>query len=583
MTNQHGQRHGYNHHRRHGATSALATEWGDARPGDEMEWAVDPTLAPLPPGFTYAVESTAPRRKYELVVPSTQRRWQDATLQAPQPADQQIIDLYPQRRRVRVRRRAPNRRKGWLLLLILLIGGLIGGGAYWLRLQQQAAVAIPGEMAADGSHAALPPIDNAAVDNAALGNAAVDNAATGNAATDDAVAALRTSDSAVIAKAVVKPLRAATLGLTIAGRVQAVLVREGDVVTAGQPLLRLDDTRQLVAIAQARAGLQQAEAELLQVEAGARSEEIAAAQAVVDGAQARIDLLEQNNLQVADEAAAVAEVAAAEAQLQQLYAGPSEETLISARAAMRKAEALVATAQAAYDAVSWRNDLAMLPESAQLQQATIDFEAAQATYAELTRGADAAQISSALATIETARATLARVRRPVEAGEIDAAHAELRQAQAQLDLLRAGASTGAVSAAQAAVTSAQATLMEAEFALTETSLTAPFVGTVAALDVEVGEQVAPGETIVQLGDFSTWQLETDDLVELDIVRVKPGALVAITVDALPNAELRGRVVRVKPMGENKVGDMTYTVYITLEEQVAELAWNMTATVYIGGN
>ncbi len=559
MTNPHGHRQSQTHRR--GSAPGPVAETQSPHRADEVDWAVDAPRAPLPPGFTYALESSTPPSKYALAVASAQRRWQDPHVEERQSDGAQIIDLYPQRRRVRVRRRARRHGKGWLLLLLLLIGGVGGGGVYWVRLHQQAAVLSLAALVTEEPDAAI--------------------ASASEPTVADAVAALRTSDNAVIARAVVKPRRAAALGFTVGGRVSELLVQEGDVVTAGQPLLRLDQTRQLVAIAQARAGLQQVEAELRQVEAGARSEELAAAQAVVDGAQARVDLLGQNKLQAADETAAVAEVSAAEAQLQQLYAGPSEETLISTRAAMRKAEALVTMAQAAYDAVSWRNDLAMLPESAQLQQATIDFEAAQASYAELIRGADAAQISSALATIETARANLARVRRPVEAGEIDAAHAELRQAQAELDLLRAGASSGAISAAQAAVTAAQATLMESEFALTETSLTAPFVGTIAALDVEIGEQVAPGTAIVQLGDFSTWQLATEDLVELDVVRVKPGALVAITVDALPDIELRGRVVRVKPIGENKVGDMTYTAYITIEDQVAELAWNMTATVYIG--
>ena len=107
-------------------------------------------------------------------------------------------------------------------------------------------------------------------------------------------------------------------------------------------------------------------------------------------------------------------------------------------------------------------------------------------------------------------------------------------------------------------------------------------GTIAALEVEVGEQLAPRAPVIQLGDLAAWQLETDDLIELDMVRVQPGAPVAVTVDALPGVELSGTVVRVKPIGEDKIGDMTYTAYIALGEQAAGLAWNMTATVYIGG-
>lgn len=520
---------------------------------------------PLPPGFTYAVgpevsRSSGPTAKRSFALVPHEGA---PLVKQPHMSEKQgIIDLYPHRRRVRVRRR----RTVWLRwrtwLIALLLAGGIGGGGYWY-FTQLSAEGVP-------AVAAETEDESSTTDTVAAGGSI---ASTGD---------LRTSENAVIAQAVVKPLQAATLGFTVGGRVKELLVTEGDIVRTGQPLIQLDDTRQLVTVAQARAGLRQAEAALLEVQAGARAEEIAAAQAVVDGAQARLDTLLQDTVQVADELAATADVAAAEARLQQLYAGPSEESLIAARADIRQAEATLATAQAAYDAVAWRNDIGMLSESTQLQQATITLEAAQATYNELLRGADAAEISAALAALEGAKAALARVRKPVQAGEIEAARAALRQAQADLDLLRAGSRNEAVAAAQAAVASAQATLLEAEVSLAETTLNAPFVGTVASLDIEMGEQVAAGTPVLQLGDFSTWQIETDDLVELDVVRVQPGAEVLITIDALPTVELRGEVLRVKPIGENKIGDMTYTAYIALGNTPATLAWNMSATVYIDG-
>lgn len=519
---------------------------------------------PLPPGFTYAVahddnrKSAMGRSTAHALVPYQRADLDPVQAQHESLQDGPVIDLYPQRRRVRVRRRKRPwpRAYPWLLALVL-IGGM-GGGAFWY-FSQPFTDATPPAVALLGDET------GAADHRPAL-------------AADD----LRTSESAVIAQAIVKPVRAAELGFTSSGRVKTLLVHEGEIVTAEQPLVQLDDTRQLVAVAQARAGLQQAQAQLLEIQAGARSEEIAAAQAAVDREQAQLDTLLQESVEAADEIAAAADVAAAEARLQQLYAGPNEETLIAARAEARQAEAALATAQAAYDAVAWRNDVGMLPESTQLQQATIAYEAAQASYNELSRGAEPAEISAAQAQVENARATLARVRKPVQHGEVDAARAALRQAQAEVDLLRAGARTEAVAAAQAAVAAAQATLMEAEVALAETTLTAPFAGTVAALDVEIGEQVVAGALVVQLGDVSAWQIETADLVELDVVRVQPGAEVLVTIDALPDVALRGEVVRVKPIGENKIGDMTYTAYITLKESDAALAWNMTATVYIDG-
>ena len=394
------------------------------------------------------------------------------------------------------------------------------------------------------------------------------------------VAGAATGEEPVIARAIVKPVRYAQLGFSQGGRLKERLVAEGDWVDADAALVRLDDTQALVAIAQARAGLQQAEAQLAGLRAGARVQEIAAAQAVIDEAQAQVTMLQAESVQTADEAAAQAALTAAQAKLQQLEAGPTAAALIDVRAAMQQAAATLQTAQSAYNQVSWRNDVAMLPEALQLQQATIAYEAAKARYDQLAAGADQTQLSAAQAEVATARANLARLRTPTKAGEVEAATAQLRQAQAKLDLLTAGAPAATLAAAEAAVTAAQATLMAAEAELAETVLHAPFAGTVAELHGEVGEQLQPGGPLLQLGDLSAWQLETDDLVELDVVKVQAGAPVTVTVDAFPGIALTGQVVRVKPLGENKVGDMTYTAYIQLDQPQEGLAWNMTATVYI---
>jgi HlyD family secretion protein len=137
-----------------------------------------------------------------------------------------------------------------------------------------------------------------------------------------------------------------------------------------------------------------------------------------------------------------------------------------------------------------------------------------------------------------------------------------------------------IAAAEAEVAAARATLTQAKAALAETELKAPFAGTVAALDARVGEQVGLGTPLVQLADLSAWQIETDDLTEINVVRVAEGAPVAISFDALPDIRMAGKVTRIKPLGENKQGDMTYRVVIAPDQTDPRLRWNMTASVAI---
>ena len=156
----------------------------------------------------------------------------------------------------------------------------------------------------------------------------------------------------------------------------------------------------------------------------------------------------------------------------------------------------------------------------------------------------------------------------------------MRQAEAQLALLQAGARTETIRAAEAAVVQAQTALMQRQVELDDTTLRAPFAGTIAALDLEVGEQVAAGVAVVQLADQTVWHIETDDLTEINVVYVQEGDRVAISVDALPDLELEGTVIRIKPLGENKQGDITYTATIAPDDGDARLRWNMTASVTI---
>ena len=48
----------------------------------------------------------------------------------------------------------------------------------------------------------------------------------------------------------------------------------------------------------------------------------------------------------------------------------------------------------------------------------------------------------------------------------------------------------------------------------------------------------------------------------------------------PRLALSGRVTHIKPIGENKQGDITYTVLVELDEQNEQLRWNMTAQTTI---
>jgi HlyD family secretion protein len=383
----------------------------------------------------------------------------------------------------------------------------------------------------------------------------------------------------VVADAVVVPVRSARLSLPSGGIVARVLVAQGDRVEADQVLMQLGAARQAAAVAQAQAQLLRAQNGLAELKAGSRPQEIEAAQAAVEAAQAQLARIEQG-ARPEEIAAAGAALAGAQASLQKVKEGPREQELVAARADVANAEAALHQAQAAYDRVKGSPDIQMRPESLALEQATNAYQAAKGRLGALQTGATAADLAAARAQVQQAQAQLDAVKAPARPAEITAAQAEIRRAQAQLDLVAAGARPETIAAAEADVAAAEAALQLAEVALTETELQAPFAGTIAALYAKASEQVTPASPVVVLADLSAWQIETDDLTELNVVRIHEGDLATITFDAVPDLELSGRVVRIDTIGENKMGDITYKVVIAPDRHDERLRWNMTASVVI---
>ena len=165
-------------------------------------------------------------------------------------------------------------------------------------------------------------------------------------------------------------------------------------------------------------------------------------------------------------------------------------------------------------------------------------------------------------------------------GAVLAAAAQRDIAQAQLDMLQAGATPEEIAVAQAEVARAQVELDAARVALERCELRAPFAGTIGAMDVRVGEVVAVAQPLITLGDLGGLRVETTDLDEIDVVRVREEQRVTLSFEALPERTFTGRVVRISPMAEPGAGGVNYTVVIALDGPDLGILWGMTAFVDI---
>ena len=161
---------------------------------------------------------------------------------------------------------------------------------------------------------------------------------------------------------------------------------------------------------------------------------------------------------------------------------------------------------------------------------------------------------------------------------LESAKAELARAQKEYDTLSSGGSADEKSLAEAQFESALANLAAARAALADVELLAPFDGTVAGLKVKSGEMVSPGQVAVSVADFSGWIVKTTDLTELDVVKLSEGQAVSVMLDAIPDVTLSGAV---KTIGQNyteKQGDVVYEVTVELIEALPNTRWGMTSVV-----
>jgi HlyD family secretion protein len=256
----------------------------------------------------------------------------------------------------------------------------------------------------------------------------------------------------------------------------------------------------------------------------------------------------------ADVDAAQAVLNAAYANYEKVKTGPLPEDYADLEAALHNAEAVLKQAQDAYNVANGRNPAGIggEPAALQLEQATNAYNAARANYDRTTKAPDNAQLSAALQQIESAKANLAKLQQPPRQYDLDQAAAQRQQAQIQVD--------------------------QARRHLEQAALRAPKAGLISDVSIKEGE-LAGTQPIITLVDLS--RLHIDITVdEVDVAKIKPGQEVMITLDALPDATIKGTIDRIAPASSTVGGVVSYSVRVLLGPTNTVLKAGMTANTSV---
>ncbi|MFN8373197.1 MAG: efflux RND transporter periplasmic adaptor subunit [Anaerolineae bacterium] len=339
----------------------------------------------------------------------------------------------------------------------------------------------------------------------------------------------------------VMPAQSLSLNFGAAGSVTEISVDVGDTVEAGQVLARLDTTDLEYQVALTEQSLAQAQANYDNLIAPPTDQELAQAQANLASAQSQLA-----NALVSQETAA--------------------DQITTSCANVDSASSALDDAQQAYEDyvnAGYTYDANFIPDpdsqaGTALRSAQNSFEVAQA------------QCDSASASAD-------------KSAQIASAQAAVAQAQTALDTLIAGPTQEQIAAQTAQLNQAQLQHENAQRALQDAQIIAPFAGVITNVPIVVGQNVTAQTSAITLIDNSTLYVDIS-VDELDIAQVALGQPATISIDAIEGTTLDGTVIRIAPAGSLEQGVVTYDVRISLtptEEVTVRPGMTADAAVIVG--
>lgn len=317
----------------------------------------------------------------------------------------------------------------------------------------------------------------------------------------------------------------AILSSKITGRVVRVLAREGDVVKKGQLLLEIDSSDLRAAQEEARTNLTAASSAIeesqrtLEMQRAASAAQISAAKAAIEQAKAARN--------------------AAKAKLDLVLAGPRQQEVDQARAALQEAQSNLKLAQTEF------NRTRVLVESGALARRELDVAQNR--------------LDQARAQVRTAQASLSVAREGSRIEEVRQAREVLAQTEASIVLTKSDLEAANANALQIRVresnvreayaqqSTAVAQVKSAGVNLTYSRIEAPFDGKVSSRAIDPGGLATPGTPLLVV-EGGEYRLEAS-VPEKAVQSLKLGAHSKVIVDALSGTTFDSQLVEISPQGD----------------------------------
>ncbi|MBI9076523.1 MAG: efflux RND transporter periplasmic adaptor subunit [Desulfatibacillum sp.] len=345
------------------------------------------------------------------------------------------------------------------------------------------------------------------------------------------------------------------LGFELAGILSERLVDEGETVSRGDLLAKLDDSNFQLQVRQAKAELNYTQSVLDELKAGSRPEELAQAKA---------------------------RMSQKESALQELLNGSRDQEIRESQAALEQAKAGALAAESKYAlAQADYNRYNTIFESGGISGQAMETYQTQMDISQRS-------FEEAKARVQGAKERLLLVKEGPRKELIRQGRAALEQAQADYDLVEAGPRKENIAQARARMESAREAVKIAEKRIQDALLKAPFDGVILTKAAEPGAYMNPGTPVVTLAQMDPLWLRAF-VSEKDLGRLRLGIEVEVSTDAYPGKIYPGRLSFISSESEftpksvqtfEERLNLMYRVKIELDNPNGELKPGMPADAVI---
>lgn len=162
--------------------------------------------------------------------------------------------------------------------------------------------------------------------------------------------------------------------------------------------------------------------------------------------------------------------------------------------------------------------------------------------------------------------------------DIDATKTALKEKELAYDELKAGADSLDIRARKITIQEKADALLEAQQALNDHNVVAPFAGVITTINVNQGDAVSTGTIITSL--ITKQQIAEVTLNEIDVANVKLDQKVILKFDAVPDLSITGKVAVIDTLGTVAQNVVSYQVKIIFDTQDERIKPGMSVSASI---